>query len=93
MKLAALICLAAAVAGGAVETTKPGCNASASVRLIQPKPNPNGLTVYSPEGYKVADCAKSDHDLKFSDCKIEKGFTLDDLMNAFVQAYLKKGNE
>lgn len=71
MRLAVFLCLAGAVAGGAMERTKPDPQAQVAVRLSEPKPKPNGLTVYSEEGYKVADCAKSDHDLRFSDCKIE----------------------
>ena len=47
---------------------------------------PNGLTLYNEKGEVVARCEKKDD--TFRDCKIESGVTLDDLMNAWVHAYL-----
>jgi hypothetical protein len=94
MKLAILLCFAVTITADAIETTRPEpLILPASVRLIEPTSGPKALVLYSPEGNRVADCAKSNGDLKFSECKIENGFTLDDLMNAFVQAYVKKGKE
>lgn len=51
----------------------------------QPK-GPNGLTLYNEKGEVVARCGKKDE--TFHDCKMESGVTLDDLMNAWVHAYL-----
>jgi hypothetical protein len=49
-----------------------------------PKP-PDGLTLYNTKGEVVARCGKKDD--SFSNCKMEPGVTLDDLMNAWVHAY------
>ena len=48
--------------------------------------SPNGLTLYNEKGEVVARCGKKDD--AFHDCKMESGVTLDDLMNAWVHAYL-----
>ena len=47
----------------------------------------NGLTLYNEKGEVVARCGKKDG--TFQDCKMESGATLDDLMNAWVHAYLE----
>jgi hypothetical protein len=49
-----------------------------------PKP-PDRLTLYNAQGEVVARCGKTDD--SFSNCKMEPGFTLDDLMNAWMHAY------
>ena len=49
-----------------------------------PKP-PDGLTLYNANGEVVARCGKKDD--SFSNCKMEPGVSLDDLMNAWVHAY------
>lgn len=49
-----------------------------------PKP-PEGLTLYNAQGDVVARCGRKDE--SFSNCKMEPGVTLDDLMNAWVHAY------
>jgi hypothetical protein len=49
--------------------------------------SPNGLTLYNQKGEVVARCGKKDD--AFHDCKMESGVTLDDLMNAWVHAYLE----
>ena len=48
--------------------------------------DPNDLTLYNEKGEVVARCEKKDD--TFRDCTIESGVTLDDLMNAWVHAYL-----
>lgn len=48
--------------------------------------NPNGLTLYNEKGEVVARCEKKDD--AFSGCKMEPNVSLDDLMNAWVHAYL-----
>lgn len=45
-----------------------------------------GLTLYNTKGEIVARCDKKDD--SFTNCKTEPGVTLDDLMNAWVNAYL-----
>ena len=47
---------------------------------------PNELTLYNEKGEVVARCGKKDD--TFQDCKMESGVNLDDLMNAWVHAYL-----
>jgi len=54
--------------------------------LTDPSNNPNGLTLDNEKGEVVARCARKDG--IFQDCKTEPGVTLDDLMNAWVHAYL-----
>ena len=46
---------------------------------------PNGLSLYNDKGEVVARCERKDE--KFGSCKIESGFSLDDVMNAWVHAY------
>jgi hypothetical protein len=46
------------------------------------------VSVYALDGSKVAECSTADDEMKFSGCKLEKGYTLDHLMNNWVQAYL-----
>ena len=50
-----------------------------------PKPL-DGLTLYNAQGEVVARCGKKPDD-SFSNCKMEPGVSLDDLMNAWVHAY------
>jgi hypothetical protein len=47
----------------------------------------NGLTLYNEKGEVVARCGRKGD--TFHDCKMESGVTLDDLMNAWVHAYLE----
>jgi hypothetical protein len=54
--------------------------------FIEAPKSPNGLTLYNEKGEVVARCGKKDE--TFHDCKMESGVTLDDLMNAWVHAYL-----
>ena len=54
--------------------------------LVEVAKRPNNLTLYNAKGEIVARCARKDD--VFGDCKMEPGVTLDDLMNAWVQAYL-----
>jgi len=57
--------------------------------FIEVPKSPNGLTLYNEKGEVVARCGKKDE--TFQDCKMESGVTLDDLMNAWVHAYLEAG--
>lgn len=53
--------------------------------LIDIPKGPNGLTLYNAKGEVVARCGRKDD--QFGNCKMEPGYTLDDLMNAWVHAY------
>jgi hypothetical protein len=55
--------------------------------LVDVPKSPNGLTLYNQKGEVVARCGKKED--AFHDCKMESGVTLDDLMNAWVHAYLE----
>ena len=54
--------------------------------LVEMQNIPKSLTLYNAKGEIVAKCERRDD--VFGDCKMEPGVTLDDLMNAWVHAYL-----
>jgi hypothetical protein len=54
--------------------------------LVEMPNVPNSLTLYNAKGEIVAKCERRDD--VFRDCKVEPGVSLDDLMNAWVHAYL-----
>ena len=67
---------------------KPAANSTITHPAFVDVPkSPNGLTLYNQKGEVVARCGKKDD--AFHDCKMESGVTLDDLMNAWVHAYLE----
>ena len=80
------ICLLAATANGPVVHTinleEPPVTQPALVKI--PK-GPNSLTLYNVKGERVAECEKKGD--AFSNCKVEPGFTFDDVMNAWVHAF------
>ena len=54
---------------------------------------PTTLTLYKPTGEQVAVCTKLSFpgtEPTLSNCSIEKGFTLDDVMNSWLDAYAHK---
>lgn len=69
------------------ETTKTANSSITHPVFIDTPRNPNGLTLYNEKGEAVARCEKKDD--TFHDCKIKQGVTLDQLMNAWVHAYLE----
>lgn len=85
MHILVAICLLAATANGPVvhiiNMEEPPVTQPALVKI--PK-GPNSLTLYDAKGERVANCDKKD--AAFSNCKVEPGFTLDDVMNAWVHA-------
>ena len=85
--LFALALLAAAANLPPTQVTQP-VNASVThpVFLDEHKNDDSGgLTLYNAKGQVVARCDKKDD--TFANCKMESGFTLDDLMNAWARAY------
>lgn len=83
--LSAFILLAAVSTGTAVDSAK-AVTAPALEPVFKEVPkSPDGLTLYNAKGEVVARCGKKDD--SFGDCKMEPGYTLDDLMNAWVHAY------
>ena len=79
------ICLLAATANGPAahpaNVTDPPATHPA---LVQPPKNPNGLMLYNAKGERVAQCDKKVD--VFTNCRMDSGVTLDDLMNAWVHA-------
>lgn len=53
--------------------------------LVQPPKGPDSLTLYNAQGERVAECQKKG-DI-FAKCKIVRGKTFDDVMNAWVHAF------
>jgi len=83
--LLAFVVFASLSNGSAFQTAKAVNPPKADpVFLAVPKP-PEGLTLYNAKGEIVARCGRKDD--SFSNCKMEPGVTLDDLMNAWVHAY------
>lgn len=84
--LCAFILMAAVSGDPSVERVKPPTTAPVTKpALVEVPQNPNGLTLYNATGDVVAKCDKKDD--KFGNCKMEPGYNLDDLMNAWVHAY------
>ena len=86
MQILVAIGMLAAIANGPVVHTinleEPPVTHPSLVKI--PK-GPTSLTLYNQKGEQVAQCAKKDD--AFSNCKVEPGFTLDDVMNAWVRAF------
>ena len=70
-----------------VETARAADSPSAHAVFVDVPKSPNGLTLYNGKGEVVARCRKTGD--SFHDCMTEPGVTLDDLMNAWVHAYLE----
>ena len=83
--LSAIILLAAVSSNPSVERVKPSTNPVTKPALVEVPKGPNGLTLYNAAGDAVAKCDKKDD--AFGNCKLEPGYSLDDLMNAWVHAY------
>ena len=83
--LCAFILMAVVSGDPSVDRIKPPAAPVTKPALVEVPQSPNGLTLYNANGDVVARCDKKGD--KFSDCKMEPGYTLDDLMNAWVHAY------
>ncbi len=80
------ICLLAATANGpAVHTINLEEPPVTHPALVNIPKGPQSLTLYDAKGERVAECGKKDD--AFSNCKVEPGFTFDDVMNAWVHAF------
>jgi hypothetical protein len=82
-----IVLLASTVTLPSVSTTKAANSSSTHPMFTDLPKGPNGLTLYNEKGEVVARCGKKEE--SFRDCKMEPGVTLDDLMNAWVHAYLE----
>jgi hypothetical protein len=83
--LSAFILLAAVSTGTAAENAKTIATPALQPVFKDVPKSPNGLTLYNSKGEVVARCERKDG--AFGNCKMEPGYTLDDLMNAWVNAY------
>jgi hypothetical protein len=83
--LSAFILLAAVSTGTAVDNAKTFTAPALEPAFKEVPKSPNGLTLYNAKGEVVARCDKKDD--SFGNCKMEPGYSLDDLMNAWVHAY------
>lgn len=81
----AFILLAAVYAAPATDNVKPVPVPVMKPALIDIPKGPDGLSLYNAKGEVVARCDRKDD--QFGNCKMEPGYTLDDLMNAWVHAY------
>ena len=85
--LVAFVLLASTANLPAVQNTEAANSSITHPGLVDLPKNPNGLTLYNEKGEVVARCGKKD--ATFHDCKMESGVTLDELMNAWVHAYME----
>ncbi len=83
--LFAFLLVASVSNGSAAQTAKAVSAPEPHPVFLEVPKGPNGLTLYNSKGEVVAQCGKRDD--SFSNCKMEPGVTLDDLMNAWVHAY------
>jgi hypothetical protein len=83
--LSAFILLASVSTGTATGYLKPLVTPATQPVFKEVPQGPNGLTLYDAKGEVVARCERKDD--KFGSCKMEPGFSLDDLMNAWIHAY------
>jgi hypothetical protein len=85
--IVALWLLASAANVPSVQDTKVADSSVTHPAFVAMPKSPNGLTLYNEKGYVVARCETKEE--TFRDCKMEPGVTFDDLMNAWVHAYLE----
>jgi hypothetical protein len=77
------ICLLAATVNGTTVTPSHASDPPATQPALQKtERGPNGLKLYNEKGERVAQCEKKGD--TFTNCKMDSGVTLDDLMNAWV---------
>lgn len=82
--LVAICLLAATASGPSVHTANIAAPPVTKPALVEiPKP-PSGLALYNENGERVAQCDQKDE--TFTNCKMEQGVTLDDVMNAWMHA-------
>lgn len=83
--LCAFILLAAVSGDPSVDRVKLPTSPVTQPALVEVPKGPEGLTLFNANGDAVAKCDRKND--AFSNCKLEPGQTLDDLMNAWVHAY------
>jgi len=83
--LLAFIVLASIPTGSVIQAPKAVVPSIVQPAIVEaPKP-PDGLNLYNANGEVIARCGKKND--SFSNCKMEPGVNLDDLMNAWAHAF------
>ena len=85
--LVAFVLVASAANLSAVQNAPAAKSSITHPALVDVPKGPDRLTLYNEKGEAVARCENQEG--TFRDCKMEPGVTLDDLMNAWVHAYLQ----
>lgn len=50
-------------------------------------PSAHGLMLFDRDGYRVATCDRDESTAKLTKCKLDDGYDIDDVMNAWLRAY------
>ena len=86
IELVAFVLLATTTNLPPVENTVAAHSSVTHPTFVDLPRDPNKLTLYNDKGEVVARCEKKGD--TFQDCTMESGVTLDELMNAWLHAYL-----
>ena len=81
---AAFCLLAAAASGPSLHPVNASDRPATRPALVESPKSKDRLALYNAQGERVAQCDKKDD--VFTNCKMDSGVTLDDLMNAWVHA-------
>ena len=86
IELVAFVLLATTTNLPPVENTVAAHSSVTHPAFVDLPRDPKKLTLYNEKGEVVARCEKKGD--TFQDCTMESGVTLDDLMNAWLHAYM-----
>ena len=78
--------LASATNASSVQSTRAANTSVTDPSFIEPPKRPDDLRLSNQKGELVARCKKKGE--TFQDCKMESGVALDEVMNAWVHAYM-----
>ena len=78
--------LASAANASSVQSTQAANRPVTHPSFIETPKRPDDLRLYNQKGELVARCKRKGE--TFQDCKMESGVTLDEVMNAWVHAYM-----
>jgi len=84
--IVALCLLASAGNVSSVQSTTAANRSVTQPSFVDTPKRPDDLRLYNKNGELVARCKKKGE--TFKDCKMESGVTLDEVMNAWVHAYM-----
>lgn len=78
--------LASATNASSVQSSRAANTSVTHPSFIETPKRPDDLRLYNKKGELVARCKRKGE--TFQDCKMESGVTLDEVMNAWVHAYM-----